>query len=46
MIEIGGKDGMMTFDESLANLYSKKIITEEEALLNARDRNRVKAGKR
>jgi twitching motility protein PilT len=41
MIEIGSKDGMVTFDESLADLYQRKIITKEEAILNARDPNRV-----
>ena len=41
MIEIGSKDGMITFDESLANLYHDKLITREEAMLNARDPNRV-----
>jgi twitching motility protein PilT len=41
MIEIGSKDGMMTFDESLAKLLATKQITKEEALLNARDAKRV-----
>ena len=41
MIEIGSKDGMMTFDESLAGLFSRKLITREEAILNARDAKRV-----
>jgi twitching motility protein PilT len=41
MIEIGSKDGMITFDESLANLYHDKVITKEEAMLNARDPLRV-----
>jgi twitching motility protein PilT len=41
MIEIGGKDGMKTFDESLADLYNRKIISKEEAAINARDRVRV-----
>jgi len=41
MIEIGSKDGMMTFDESLANLLANGQITREEAMLNARDVNRV-----
>jgi twitching motility protein PilT len=41
MIEIGSKDGMMTFDESVSNLYASGIITEEEALLNARDPGRI-----
>jgi len=41
MIEIGSKDGMVTFDESLAELYRTKQITKEEAILNARDPARV-----
>jgi len=43
MIEIGGKDGMMTFDESVSALYAAGMITEEEALLNARDPGRIHA---
>jgi len=42
MIEIGGKDGMMTFDESLADLYARKLITLDEAALNARDPQRIR----
>lgn len=45
MIELGGKDGMMTFDESVANLYSNGLISKDEALLNARDPNRINAVK-
>jgi twitching motility protein PilT len=41
MIEIGTRDGMMTFDESLAHLYHDGLITKEEAMLNARDPDRV-----
>jgi twitching motility protein PilT len=41
MIEIGGKDGMMTFDESVADLYTRDLITQEEALLNVRDAKRI-----
>ena len=41
MIEIGTKDGMVTFDESLSELYRAKIITRDEAMLNARDPARV-----
>jgi twitching motility protein PilT len=41
MIEIGTKDGMITFDESLSNLYHAGVITGEEAMLNARDPARV-----
>ena len=46
MIEIGTKDGMITFDESLAELYRAKAITKEEAMLNARDPARVVGGKK
>jgi twitching motility protein PilT len=41
MIEIGSKDGMITFDESVSNLYAAGLITKEEAVLNARDPSRV-----
>jgi twitching motility protein PilT len=41
MIEIGSKDGMITFDESVSNLYTTGIITQEEAVLNARDPLRI-----
>jgi twitching motility protein PilT len=41
MIEIGSKDGMNTFDESVAQLYSDGKITLEEAMLNARDPERI-----
>jgi twitching motility protein PilT len=41
MIEIGGKDGMMTFDESVSNLYATGQITYAEAMLNARDPDRI-----
>jgi twitching motility protein PilT len=41
MIEIGSRDGMNTFDESVANLYGAGLITQEEALLNARDPGRI-----
>jgi twitching motility protein PilT len=43
MIEIGGKDGMRTFDESLEELYLEGSISREEAVLNARDAERVAA---
>jgi twitching motility protein PilT len=43
MIEIGSKDGMVTFDESLSNLYNSGLITKDEAMLNARDPARVMA---
>jgi twitching motility protein PilT len=41
MIEIGAKDGMITFDESVTNLFLSGQITKEEAILNARDPSRV-----
>jgi twitching motility protein PilT len=41
MIEIGSKDGMVTFDESVSNLYAAGTITRDEALLNARDPARI-----
>jgi twitching motility protein PilT len=41
MIEIGGKDGMNTFDESVSNLYAAGVISLDEALLNARDPSRI-----
>jgi len=41
MIEIGSKDGMNTFDESVSNLYASGVITLDEALLNARDPSRI-----
>jgi twitching motility protein PilT len=41
MIEIGSKDGMNTFDESVSNLYAAGIISLDEALLNARDPARI-----
>jgi twitching motility protein PilT len=43
MIEIGGKDGMITFDESVSNLYQAGIISQEEAIINARDPARIAA---
>jgi twitching motility protein PilT len=41
MIEIGSKDGMNTFDESVAGLYAQGLITQDEALLNVRDQSRI-----
>jgi twitching motility protein PilT len=41
MIEIGSRDGMITFDESVSNLYATGQITYAEALLNARDPDRI-----
>lgn len=43
MIEIGAKDGMHTYDESIAELYAEGLITREEAFLNARDPNRIRS---
>jgi twitching motility protein PilT len=43
MIEIGSKDGMITFDESVANLYATGQISYDEAVLNARDPERIAA---
>jgi twitching motility protein PilT len=40
LIEIGAKDGMRTFDESLAELYLDRQISKEEAIANARDKAR------
>ncbi len=40
LIEIGAKDGMRTFDESLAELYLWRQISKEEAIANARDKTR------
>lgn len=40
LIEIGAKDGMRTFDESLAELYLWRQISKEEAIANARDKSR------
>ena len=41
MIEIGSRDGMITFDESVSNLYAAGLITKEEAVMNARDPSRI-----
>jgi twitching motility protein PilT len=41
MIEIGSKDGMSTFDESVSNLYAAGVISLDEAVLNARDPSRI-----
>jgi twitching motility protein PilT len=43
MIEIGGREGMRTFDESAAELYAAGLITREEAVLNMRDPHRIDA---
>lgn len=42
LIEIGARDGMRTFDENLAELYSARLISKEEAIANARDKDRFK----
>jgi twitching motility protein PilT len=41
LMEIGGGEGMHTFDESLGGLFAAKLITEEEAMAHARDQERV-----
>lgn len=41
MMEIGGKDGMVTLDASLAGLVENNLISSEEALAHARDQERV-----
>ncbi len=38
LLEIGARDGMHTFDESLSDLYKQGLITKEEAIANARDK--------
>jgi twitching motility protein PilT len=43
MIEIGSRDGMIAFDESVSNLYTAGLITHDEAMLNARDPARIMA---
>jgi twitching motility protein PilT len=45
IIEIGGKDGMRTLDASLEELVETGKITLEEALLQARDTERVRQAK-
>ena len=42
MVEIGSRDGMITFDESVSNLYATGRITYQEAVLNARDPQRIR----
>ena len=39
LLEIGAKDGMHTFDDSLADLYKNRLISKEEAMANARDKS-------
>jgi twitching motility protein PilT len=43
LIEIGAKDGMNTIDESLADLYENRLISKEEAIAHARDRERLES---
>jgi twitching motility protein PilT len=43
LIEIGAKDGMRTFDESLSELYLGRQISKEEAIANARDKTRFES---
>ncbi len=43
LIEIGAKDGMHTIDEDLAGLYLSCQISKEEAVANARDRQRIES---
>ena len=40
LLEIGAKDGMHTFDDSLSDLYLNRVISKEEAMANARDKTR------
>lgn len=40
LLEIGSKDGMHTFDDSLSDLYLNRLISKEEAIANARDKSR------
>jgi twitching motility protein PilT len=41
LIEIGAKDGMHTMDDSLADLYTRRLISKEDALANARDKQSI-----
>ncbi len=40
LLEIGARDGMHTFDDSLSDLYMERKISKEQALSNARDKGR------
>lgn len=40
LLEIGARDGMHTFDDSLSDLYLNRVISKEEAVANARDKSR------
>ncbi len=46
LIEIGGKEGMHTFDDDLERLYLAGAISKEEAVANARDRAHMEALRR
>jgi twitching motility protein PilT len=46
LIEIGARDGMRTFDDSLAELYLGLRISKEEAIANARDKARLEGLRR
>lgn len=43
LIEIGGREGMHTMDESLSALYLARAISKEHALANARDKEAIEA---
>lgn len=43
LIEIGAKEGMHTIDEDLAGLYLSQQIAKDQAVSNARDRQRIEA---
>ena len=45
MMEIGGKDGMVTLDSSLSDLVESNLISSDEALAHARDQERVALAK-
>lgn len=40
LIEIGARDGMHSFDDSLTDLYMSRQISKEDAMANARDKTR------
>jgi twitching motility protein PilT len=43
LIEIGAKDGMHSLDDDLSGLYLSRAISKEEALANARNRQRFES---
>jgi twitching motility protein PilT len=43
LMETGAKEGMNTLDESLAQLVNSNLITYDEAMIHARDKNRIPA---